>query len=264
MRPTFSLVINHTPWRPERVGALNQMQRELRPSCDRARLMINDRDYRGRDWQEAKVAWALDQWRWSVQQPTTHHAFMTDDLHLAPRFWDCLEAMVEATADAPAIGLLSNHPRGPELAAEGWRWYRTNSWLVGPAYVLEHSALVEFLRWFENLPDGPHTVEGTKAYRNDDSSINEWVTRTGRSTLHPLPTIVEHRDDLESTVGHGDKFSRERMTWRERRSVIDRGGGHFSWESEPLRDVFGLELTGVDFWNDKGGPAAAPMLQVGG
>jgi hypothetical protein len=264
MKSTFSLVVNHTPWRPERVKAKEAMLLELLPLSRGVPFLLHDDDYRGLPWQDVgKVAWHLTQWRWAAAQSTTHHIFCTDDLHLAPRWWDVLEALVEAAPNNP-IGLLSNHPRGPELAADGWRWYATNSWLVGPCYCLPHDLLVGFVAWYESLPKGPHTERGTQAWYNDDNSLNEFISYQGPArTLHPLPTIVEHRLDLESTVGHGDRHSRERLSWRARRSVRDLEGGGFEWVAEPHESEVDA-MTRVDFWNEKGGAQAAPLLLLPG
>jgi len=258
MKPTFSLVINHTRFKPQRVVALDVMRRAL--GVDRGDVeafFLNDTDYRALDWQQAKVQWALAQWRWSADKFVTHHVFMTDDLHIMPGFWEALSAMVEVRPNLP-IGLLSNSPRGPLLFTEGGHHgYRTNSWIVGPAYVLSHEHLCEFLAWFESLPDGSHLTYGTKAYRNDDSSINQWNTEHGPGqAFHPLPTIIEHRADIESTTGHGDKYSRERVSWRAVRSVAPNGDG-FRWVSEPLEaDIEAMKKRA--FWETE-----APMLAVG-
>lgn len=252
---SISVVINHTPWRPERVAALAAMKKALSLRGDEPWLFLNDKDYRGRDWQQAKVEWAIDQWRWASRMPTTHHLFMTDDLHLAPRFWDILGAMLHVANDRP-VGLLSNHPEALGCSIMGPRWYRTNSWLVGPAYVLPHAFLVDFLEWFLAKPDG--TQLGGKGYANDDSSINEFVTQIGSYSLHPVPTIIEHRHDVESTVGHGDKFSRERVSWRAARQTLEHQNG-FKWIDTPM--PFDLDaMAQVEFWK---GAHDAPMLRVG-
>ncbi len=246
---TFSLVTNNTPWRPERVKALAEMLLALAP-WPGLPVMINDHDYRGTDWQVSKVQWALDQWQWSARQDVTHHVFMTDDLHIMPRFWEALRAMCSQSGDAP-IGLLSNHPAAVALEAAGQHWYRTNSWLVGPCYVLPHAFLLRFLAWFEAKPDG--NEPGAKGYANDDSSINEFVSHEGGYTLHPLPTIIEHRGDIDSTVGHGDKHSRERVSWR----AIQHPGPR-EWvrvTHEPVR-----ALNEPAYW---AGANQAPLLAVG-
>lgn len=266
----ISLVVNHTPWIPERVSALEHMRFQLTLGLDGLALgdwdddterypvigpwMLNDTDYRGTEWQQSKVKWALDQWHRALDTKASHHLFMTDDLYIAPQFWNVLNAMLLAQPDK-AIGLLSNHPQGPELVAKGIHWYRCNSWIVGPAYVLPRALLERFVAWFEKLPDGPHTVEGTKAYRNDDSSLNEWITRHGPGeSWHPLPTIVEHRRDLASVVGHGDQFSHERVSWREMRAYVA-GNGWTDWTC-----AFDLDaMTNPEWWKTD-----APMLGVGG
>lgn len=264
MRPTFSIVVNHTPWRTERREALAAMVPELVEAIavdgayEASPIYINATDYRGTEWQVSKVAWALEQWTWSLRQPTTHHLFLTDDLHLSPRFKSALEAMLLSRPDVP-IGLLSNHPAGPRLYEDGHHGYTTNAWIVGPAYVLPHRCLTEFLAWFDALPGGDWRTPGTKGYRNDDSSLNEWITAAGPGVAwHPLPTIVEHRADLESTVGHGDRFSRERLSWRERRRVVD-AGDDFRWVSESWMGPRLEDMLLPEFW-----AGAAPLQSVGG
>ncbi len=248
----FSLCISHTPWVHARVQALAAMRLALGPV---EHLLINDRDFRGTDWQVSKVQWALDQWEWSASQSVTHHVFMTDDLHIMPGFWDALTAMVSQSGEAP-IGLLSNHPQATALERVARHWYRTNSWLVGPAYVLPHAFLLRFLTWFKARPEG--NGKGCRGEQNDDSSINEFVSHEGGYTLHPLPTIIEHRNDITSTVGHGDEHSCERLSWRSRREV-NVSGGRVEWVSEPT-NYNTIALCEREYW---AGAAAAPMLKVG-
>lgn len=247
---SFSLVINHTPWIPERCDALERMYVGLAKHSMPYPFLLNDTDYRGTDWQVSKVKWALDQWRWSAQQPATHHVFMTDDLNIVSNFWRVLDAMVTAQPLSP-IGLLSNHPKGPETYRAGAHAYCTASWLVGPAYVLPHEFLVKFLAWFESL-----SFEEQK-YANDDSSINQFVSKQGMVSLHPLPTIIEHRHDLVSTVGHGDNFSRERLSWRAERWTEGTGDGGFAWHEKPIyMDL--IAMTDPEYWRGDW-----PLLKVG-
>ena len=255
MSPKFSLVISHTPWRPERAACLVEMLARLAGVPDAPRpILVNDDDYRGTDWQVSKIPWMLKQWRWSIEQAADYAVFMTDDLHIAPRFWEILGAMVAEPKDA--IGLLCNHPRGPKLAAAGVHAYRTGAWLVGPAYVLSREFLREFLPFFEALPDGDWRETGTKSHLNDDSWINEFLSRTHRTAWHPLPTIIEHRHDIESTVGHGDMYSRERVSWRATRSVavVD---GKIVWTDTPANFDLGA-LASPSYW-----AGAAEQIPVG-
>ncbi len=253
---TISVAILHAPWIPARVAAIAEMLEAL-PGIDCK--AFDDARPKGMSWGQFKTVLAAKQWQWSLDTGCTHHLFLTDDLHLAPGFWEILQAMIAAKPDA-IIGLLSNHPRGPELAAQGYRWYRCNSWVVGPAYLVPHEHLKAFLAWYEALPD--HEMSGGRRWFNDDSALNEWITREGPAeSWHPLPTCIEHRADIGSTVNHGDSYSRERVSWRETRHVQHHEDG-FSWFSEPRGTDTGTWLQlmrDADFWRDSG-----PMLKVGG
>lgn len=222
MSATFSLCLNHTPWRLERVEAKVRMLCELLPLSRGAPFLLHTTDYRDEGREDARVpgnpkpAWvdfSLAQWRWSAKQQATHHLFMTDDLLLAPGFWGLLEGMVGARPES-VLGLLSNHPSAPKLHAEGLSWYRTNSWVVGPCYVVPHDLLVRFLEWAEPYR-GPAAGNGW----SDDSTLNEWITFHGPGEAwHPLPTIIEHDRELVSTwahTGHGDDYSHERVSWKQ-------------------------------------------------
>jgi hypothetical protein len=255
MTPTFSLVINHAPWREDRKAVLVEMIEALDVHRAPATFFLNDKDHRSGDWLhgEAKVEWELDQWQWARRQGSSHHVFLTDDLNISPHFWKILEAMVTAHPE-DAIGLLCNHPAGPGLFRRGFHSYRCNSWIVGPAYVLPHDMLVGFLEWFEALPDG--NEPGQKAYLNDDSSINEWITKRGpRRSWHPLPTIIEHRPDIPTTTKHPgemNRYARERVSWRRIRAHTEEHG----W-SEAGLVIAPVYLADPKYWNTE-----APMLSV--
>ncbi len=258
----ISVAIMHTPWVASRVRCLKEMLVSLGPSGPDAALIQGARP-KDMGWHQFKTVLALTQWEWALSLPeeVTHHLFLTDDLHMAPDFTRILEAMVAAKPNA-LIGLLSNHPRGPELAAAGERWYRCNSWLVGPAYVVPRHALARFVAWYKDLPDNEEP--GGRRWFNDDSALNEWNTHHGNgASWHPLPTPIEHRADIESTVGHGDRYSRERVSWRYTREVETTPSGTLRWLSTPRdTDTMAFEVAGmVDsrFWECEGA-----MLPVGG
>lgn len=255
---SLSLVINHAPWEAQRVVALQRMLHGLAPVP--GPLLVHETDYRGRPWQEAKVDWALAQWRWALSTGAELHLFMTDDLVVAPGFWSIFEAMREAAPER-ILGLLSNHPRGPDLALQGWRWYQTSSWIVGSCYALPHRDLESFVGWFEALPDG--SGPGGKASGEDHGPLNRWLQARGACALHPLPAPVEKRDDLEPAFGHHrDAFSRERVSWRAIRSVRHLGDGKIEWLDAPgVTDP--ERLRDPEFWRERGGPEPAPRLAVG-
>ncbi|HEY1696897.1 MAG TPA: hypothetical protein VGG39_32285 [Polyangiaceae bacterium] len=252
MKVSVSLCLNHAPFAHDRVPGMNRMieHLELRDGeGPRGPFWVHDIDYRkgGTVGKESRVDFTLNQWRWAVKQPTTHHAFATDDLELVPRFWEVLDAILEV-APNDVIGLLSNHPDGPGLS-DRHRFYATNSWVVGPMYVVPHSMLEQLLAW-------PDTYKWDARFHgwSDDATLNAWVTFGGPGrTLHPLPTPIEHDPEgLMSTWSHtgcGGEYSRERLSWRKyaARSHLDEAA-----VAEQMLDV--------GFWRDRGGPERAPRL----
>src|ERR1700733_10317877 len=192
MKASVSLCLNHAPFAHDRLPKLNRMieQLQLRAGVGpRGPFWVHDVDYRkgGSIGKEVRVDFSLNQWRWAVQQPTTHHAFATDDLDLVPRFWEVLDAILEV-APNDVIGLLSNHPEAPALASRHHRFYATNSWVDGPMYVVPHFMLAAVLEW-----PGTDQWDAKHLGWSDDATLNAWVTFAGPGrSLHPLPTPIEH------------------------------------------------------------------------
>lgn len=258
MTPTFSTSILHKPGNEARAAVLLDMEYALSPTF--GPLKVFD--------EPAPPPWNIGQheihpkvWKWHLSMApwVTHHLCMTDDLHIAPHFWAILEAMVSAHPNS-VIGLLSNHPAAPKLARRGLRWYRTNSWVVGPAYVIPRPLLTAFLPWYEDwVARTPREVRGE---RGDDSCLNEWVSAGPggpREAWHPLPTIIEHRGDIATTWQFGgDCFSRERVSWRAFHTAPLRALYTGEWTTTP--HDWDLEaMAHESYWTSFG-----PMLPVGG
>jgi hypothetical protein len=251
---TFSLAILHAVQERRRKLSLAAMLGDLAPLAHGVPLRVVD-EVRppGRSWDEWQHEIHPRVWQWSLETGATHHIFMTDDLHIAPNFWGALGAMVTAHPGA-IMGLLSNHPAGPRLALErATTAYRCNSWIVGPCYVVPRLHLEPFVDWYVRWIE---SVE--RRHYGDDSALNEWNSRCGPGeSWHPLPTIIEHRGDLDSTWQSGDKFSRERVSWRAVRRCHDTGRA-LLWTSTDHH--FDLEaMTRSAYWADYG-----PMLRVAG
>lgn len=195
---TFSLSIDHTPWIPARRENLARMLIDLLPLSHRVPYFNHDTRYEGK-WADVKHEWALAKWRWHVKQDVTHCIMLSDDLAVAPHFWDIVGAMVDAASNVP-IGLMSNHPRGPKLYEAGTHWYRCNAWLVGPGIIMPKWCLERVLEWYPSwygaLPKG-RDAEGYQEWYHDDSSLNHWITHVLHGcSLHPLPAPIEHQLSL--------------------------------------------------------------------
>jgi hypothetical protein len=252
---TFSLSIDHTPWIQARRENLARMLLDLLPLSSRVPYFNHDTKYEGK-WVDVKHEWAIAKWRWHIGQDVTHCIMLSDDLAIAPHFWDIVSGMVDA-APHDAIGLMSNHPKGPSLLADGTHWYRCNSWLVGPGIIMPRNMLVQFVAWYESwyftLPTG-RDVQGYRDWYHDDSSVNEWLTRVGRWSLHPLPAPIEHQLSLGRShdAAPFPKYAAESISWKR------------EWHDNPRtfselpRDV--AEGMRAPEWWAKAGDA--PMLEV--
>lgn len=258
--PRFSLGVLHAPWKLGRKEACEQLFEALATrdaDMEQPTYRVFDENV-NTDRARLPFVWA-SQWRWACETGATHHLFLTDDVHVAPRFWAILTAMVQARPRS-VLGLMSNHPDAVSTLFAGHRWYRTNSWVVGPAYVVPHEYLCWFVDWYERLSPMQRRILG------DDSALNDWITfGTGapREAWHPVPTIIEHRDDVPSTHDGGkDHYGRERVSWRAIRGIADeipRGGPKSMpprWCSTPY--AFDLEaMTSPRYWHDSGAPMLA-------
>jgi hypothetical protein len=238
-QPRFSIAILHKPGEADRQDNLEEMLLALGVPSSLCWVFDRVREP-GEDFHTFKVKLFLEQWAWSLGTGAEHHIFLTDDLYLMPGFLYAVAAMTAVRPITP-IGLLSNHPEASALRVGYW----TNSWLVGPAYVLPHNFLRLFLDWYQALPNSSYEP-GHARYFNDDSALNEFITKSGRMTWHPIPTIIEHRADLPSTVGHGDQYSRERVSWRHVQRCYSEPDGQLYWVTDPAPTPLGM--TNPEFW----------------
>jgi hypothetical protein len=214
----FSLSVAHTPWIPARVDNLREMLMSLTPLSKGIPYFEHSTDYRGQPWKDIKHLWALKAWRWHLEQDVTHCVLLSDDLAVVPQFFTVLESMVHSAPYHP-IGLMSNHPAAPQLFDDGHRWYKTNSWLVGPGIVMPRDLLRKAVAWYEDwyqkLPTGKDEY-GYRDFMHDDSSLNEFVTRHGLYSLHPIPAPIEHRITLGRShdAAPFPRYAAESISWR--------------------------------------------------
>jgi len=171
-------------------------------------------------WPRKMQQWALDtkaDWFLTLQDDTLH----------PPYFWKALRAMLPHIPPNQVLGLSSVHPMAPEIARQGHRWYRTQSWLVGWAYAMRREDLQEFVSWTDARPK---LVEAC----NEDDLLNRWIHASNRYTWHPVPTIVDHDTSIDSQYNNDHHAHRRAScTWR------DFGEG---------------SLTDTDFWLPSGEP----------
>lgn len=219
---SFALAIPHTPWIPARVSSLHNLVEDLGLPIRNTRIFQD---------KEPNWSWSKKLWEWGAETDATHLIQLQDDVIAAPNFWTILHAMVTAVPDQ-MIGLQGAHPAHRQHAREGVRWAQSRAWMVGVAYILPKPILTELVAYRSNMFD--HVAQAT----NEDDLISQFAAHTNRSVYHPIPTIIDHDTEVESTYGNGHHMYRKpTVTWRE----------------------FGAdEITRPEFWKLNGEP---PLIQ---
>jgi hypothetical protein len=165
--------------------------------------------YREFTEKESNKIWPRKMWNWMISTGADWCLSVQDDTLHAPYFWKALRAMLTYVPENQVLGLSSVHPMAGEMARQGRRWYRTRSWLIGWAYAMRRGDLQEFVAWSDARPK-------LVAERNEDDLINMWVHDSGRSTYHPVPTIVDHDTSIESQYKNDEhSHRRSTSTWRD-------------------------------------------------
>lgn len=111
---------------------------------------------------------------------------------------------IAACNENPVCLFLGQLPRDttprPAQAMKMNRRYVRVSWrsfmpIVAVLWPIEK--LIEFREWTEEFPYLP----GTREPRSDDAMAGRWKMVTKQTVLATVPSIVQHADEVESTVG---------------------------------------------------------------
>lgn len=243
---TVSLCVAHTPWVAERVESMKRLRGELGIGENLDELPEGGPiAYRAITEKARNEVWSESMWRWAAETEADWTVFLQDDARVAPNFWPALGALLEALPEgAEVLGLEVVHPAARALATDGVRLFTTSDYLVGVAYAVKRTALLEFLRWRrDELVDGWKTggIDGKTAI-TEDTLVGTWCLVTGRRIYHPLPTLVDHDTSIASTYGNDDHVNRRPLVrWDNAEAFADEHGP--PWDA---RDPELLE--GAGFW----------------
>ena len=205
-------------WAPGRAESLARLKQDLgitgvEKSCTivNSRAIGSDRrvEYLEFDNRMPRDQWSAVIWGFGVEmgyEPgATHFLQLQDDMRVAPDglFWHALHAMIEAHPEQ-ILNLQSVHQAAQALAAEGVCGYTTIEGMPGPAYCLPIPLLREFLEWRRtSLKDGALQAI------TEDTLLGIFAMVTHHRIWAPVPTIVDHPGEVESTYGN-DKAERQR------------------------------------------------------
>jgi hypothetical protein len=201
---TIALGIPHCGWDAQRVKMLTRLVGEMGQSPDTVRMVFSE------PGPAHSSVWSEKLWEWWEASGADYCLTIQDDARVAPNFWGCLRAMLEAVPNE-VIGLQAIHPAGPALAEVGkYRWYTTRDMLAGVSYVMPRAVVAAFNMWRRCA-----LRPGTAQRLNEDNIVALFCVDHGIRIWHPLPTLVDHHDPAElvpSNYGHGSHGNRN-GTW---------------------------------------------------
>lgn len=136
------------------------------------------------------------QWSWRealrLADPNQPLLVLQDDVRLAAP----VEVIDRVIAVRPRNLLCLWFPRksGAQALSEGYSWMRLSGlWCC--AVVYPPGMPERIVQWADAVvPDG---------YKHDDVAVSVWMREHKEPAHAPLPGLVTHRDEIRSTLGHG-------------------------------------------------------------
>jgi hypothetical protein len=179
-------LIAHAAWAPGRPQALARLQEQL-PQAKVVTSIVP----------EHASIWARHLWREALDHPGPV-CLLNDDIELCPDF----PAVVEALAAAAPDECLSLCCTNPNAIATGAPWVRAYHY-SGPGVVLPPGTARSLLDFSASLP------WSWVSRVNEDVLANAWAWDRQRPFLYPLPSPVQHRIDVLSTLGYDHHPNRQ-------------------------------------------------------
>lgn len=168
-----------------------------------------------------------------IPRACTHLAILQDDTVPSPRFAKAVRQIAKTHPDVPVCLFLGGLPRDAALEAgralTAGRRYSTlslQSFMPIVAVLWPRHKAEEFLEWTKDNA----TLPGVRGeIRSDDAVAGRWKRITKQTVLTCVPSIVEHPDEVVSTIGKRSPRSK----WPARKaSFIAEDAGAYDW-SQP-------------------------------
>ncbi len=197
----IAMSVPTTPWIRDRRDSMARV-RSILGQWDGPYLELTDR--------ALNRVWAAKLWAWGLECGADVLCSIQDDTEPSPQFQRILRACLANVPKGNVLGLSSVHPMQGEIARQGERFYRTQSWLCGWGWCMWRDDLVDFLAWQESV-----ARDRAFAAMSEDSLLNAFVSATGRSTYHPVPAFLDHDVTIASTYDNDAHVHRRPLvTWR--------------------------------------------------
>ncbi len=147
-----------------------------------------------------------------IPHAVTHLLIVQDDTVPAPRFAKAVKQIAQAHPNAPVCLFLGRLPRDASMEArraltDDRRYVRLamRSFLPVVAVLWPRAKAEEFLAWTQEGAQLPG-VRGEP--RSDDAVGGRWKMVTRQAVYACVPSIIEHPDEVDSTIGKRSAHSK--------------------------------------------------------
>lgn len=141
--------------------------------------------------------------------PCSHRVIIQDDAELCTDFKWALEQAVTARPDnilalfvPTTLRIGAQHLLEACARDEAFCALHITEWVPVVALAWPYDVIGPFLEWCDRK------AYSLAKYRADDAVVGEFVRETGRTVYATVPSLVEHPDDVESTIGMKNRVPR--------------------------------------------------------
>lgn len=166
----------------------------------------------------------------NIPHACTHLLIVQDDTVPSPRFAKAVRQIAKAQPDVPVCLFLGRLPRDASVEATralqddrryvrlSWRSFMPIVAVLWPRHKAE-----EFIEWTQTNAVMPG-IRGEP--RSDDAVGGRWKSVTRQTVLACVPSIIEHPDEVDSTIG---KRSRHSKAAARVAALIAEDAGAYDW-----------------------------------
>ena len=142
-----------------------------------------------------------------------HLVVVQDDVELCEEFPRAVTRVAGAKPDEPVVLFLSWLPRAAAMAAtaalkerEPFALFPVSKFVPVVGMLWPRTCVEHFLEWSSTatLPGHPNRVN------SDDACVGEWQRRTQQTIWTAVPSLVQHPDRLDSTIGRQAHWGADR------------------------------------------------------
>ncbi len=195
-------------WVPERVARAEKLRDEL----GGLGVIVSKSETK----EHASVWWPRLVKRLLEVQDADAYVFLNDDIELAPHLLESVEWALEVSGQ----GILSLHTSAPgaeQVQGSFCRCY----WLTGPGYVIRRDWLLEYMRWYEALP------EKLRGFGNEDDKLTVYCYMRRQPIWQTIPALVKHDTSFATVIEEhrNHEFRTTNVPWKDREGRIPKHDG---------------------------------------